>query len=226
MKSNRSDRYFFGALGVWFLVVTMVGFSPTFYLRPPGNSLASYIVVHGALATVWVLFFTLQAGLISARQRKLHRVLGLLSLPLCLAVVATGTLVAFRAVAWRADGILGTALNVATMVALVVLVALGVFDRQRPDRHKRFMATALMIFVSPAVSRWGHNGLIPEAAVFLLVLLPWFAMLAYDFLSRGSFHRVTLISKPAALALHLVAGLAAGTAPVEKLIRQIALSVS
>jgi len=51
-------------------------------------------------------------------------------------------------------------------------------------------------------------------------------MLAYDFRSRGSLHRVTLIGKPAALALHLLAGLAAGTAPVAKLIRQISQAVS
>jgi hypothetical protein len=134
--------------------------------------------------------------------------------------------VAFRAVAWRADGIQGAALNVATMVALVALVTLGVFDRQRPDRHKRFMAAALMIFVSPAAARWGHNGLIPEEAVLLLVLLPWFAMMAYDYRSRGSLHRVTLASLPAALALHLLMALAAGAAPVKLLIQQIAQSVS
>lgn len=226
MKTQQSDRYFFGALGAWFLLVTVIGFSPTFYLRPAGNPLAPYIVVHGVLATVWILFFLVQAGLICARQRKLHAALGLLSLPLSLAVAATGTLVALRAVAWRTDPILAAALNVTVMAALLLLVTLGFFDRKRPDRHKRFMATACMIFISPAASRWGHTGLIPETAVIGLVLLPWFAMIAYDYLFRGAVHRVTLIGMPAVLAAHVLAALMVGTASVEKFIRQIAASVS
>lgn len=226
MNPSQSDRYFFASLGVWFLVVTLVGFAPTFYLRSPGNPLAHYIVVHGVLATFWIIFFLLQAGLISANQRKVHGGLGLLSLPLCLAVAATGIFVAFREVAWRADGIKGAALNSATMMSLLVLVALGVLARQRSDRHKRFLASAMMIFVGPAAARWGHNGIIPESTVVLLVLLPWFAMLAYDYFSRGSLHRVTLLCMPAALALHFLAALAAGTAPVEKLIRQISQALS
>lgn len=224
MHSRTSDRYFFGALGAWFLLVTMVGFSPSFYLRPPGNPLASYLVVHGVFATAWILLFIVQAGLISATKRKLHATLGWLSMPLCLAVVVTGLLVTFKASAWRADPILGAALNIATMAALVVLVALGALHRRRPDRHKRFMAAAYMIFVGPAASRWGHTGLIPEAAVILLVLLPWFAMLAYDHFSRGSMHPVTAIGLPAALGLHGLAALAARMDGVGHLVAWIAQS--
>jgi uncharacterized membrane protein YozB (DUF420 family) len=222
MNPHRSDRYFFGALGAWFLLVTLVGFSPTFFFRSAGNPLPGYMRLHGILATVWVLLFAVQTGLLSARQRKLHATLGMLSLPVCLAVAATATLTTFHAVAWRKDAILGTALNGATVAALLVLVALGVLQRRRPDAHKRYMATAFMIFVSPAASRWGHNGLIPESAVVGLVLLPWIALLTYDYRSRGALHRVSLIAMPGVLAGHMLASLAAASAAFESLVRRIA----
>ncbi len=112
MNAQQSDRYFFTGLAIWAFLLTAIGFSPTFYLRPAEQApLPFYIILHGVPASIWVLFFLLQANLISAQQRKLHATLGLLSIPLCLAVAATGAVVALGSIEHHGNPIWGVCLS-------------------------------------------------------------------------------------------------------------------
>lgn len=227
MNTQKSDRYFFTGLGLWAFLLTFIGFSPTFYLRKGGmEPLPFYIVLHGVLASIWVLFFLLQAGLISARRHKLHATLGLISLPLCLAVAATGAVVALRSIAHRDNPIWGVCLSLNNVIGLVLFVFLGLRSRNRPDHHKRFMVLAIVPFLGPAAARWNYAGFVPEWGPPVLLFAPMIALFVYDYLSRKSIHPVTLIGFPCIIAWHVATVFLARIPAFENLVRRWAEMVS
>src|SRR6202043_1042610 len=72
------ERVFYSGMAVLLCVCIYIGFSPTYFqagvLRaaPPSPILH----VHGAVFTLWMLLFLVQAALISAHRVKWHRSLG------------------------------------------------------------------------------------------------------------------------------------------------------
>ncbi len=227
MSTQKSDRYFFTGLGIWAFLLTFIGFSPTFYLRPAAkDALPLYIVLHGVLASLWVLFFLLQAGLISAQQRKLHATLGLLSIPLCLAVAATGAVVALRSLEHQGNPIWHVCLSLNNVLYLLLFVVLGIRSKNRPDYHKRFMVLALVPFLGPSAARWNYAGFVPAWGPPMLTFAPMIAMFVYDYLSRKSIHRVTLIGFPCVIAWGVMTVFLARIPAFENLVRHLARMVS
>ena len=58
----RADRWFFGLAGLWFVALTLVGFSPTFYWRSNPVPLPFHLIIHGVLYSTWIL--VLVAGIL------------------------------------------------------------------------------------------------------------------------------------------------------------------
>jgi hypothetical protein len=56
------------------LLVVIVGFSPTFYLRSAFNApeLSWRVLVHGLILTAWFLAFALQAALVARRRTGVY----------------------------------------------------------------------------------------------------------------------------------------------------------
>ena len=76
---NRTvERFFFSGMAILLCVVVFIGFSPTYFragmLRAPLPS--PILHFHGAVFTLWMVLFVVQAGLISARRVAWHRSLG------------------------------------------------------------------------------------------------------------------------------------------------------
>src|SRR5205823_2451787 len=76
---NRTvERIFYSGMAVLLCICVYIGFSPTYFgvgmLRAPLPS--PILHVHGAIFTLWMLLFTVQAALISARRVKWHRTFG------------------------------------------------------------------------------------------------------------------------------------------------------
>lgn len=69
----QTDRMFFSLCGLWFVVLTLVGFSPTFYLRESPEPLPTRLIVHGVVNSAWVVLFLVQALLIAAHRPLLAR---------------------------------------------------------------------------------------------------------------------------------------------------------
>src|SRR5262245_37886246 len=79
------------------LVITFIGFAPSFYMPEagrPGNS--DLLDLHGALFTAWLLLFFIQAALVPAGKKDLHRRLGVFSLALAVPMVGIGALAVFK----------------------------------------------------------------------------------------------------------------------------------
>lgn len=83
------DRRFYGAAWSAALVVVLVGFARTYYLKfrfgtPP---LSFLLQLHGALMTSWFALFFLQLRLVAVRRVDLHRRLGVFGAGLAASIV-------------------------------------------------------------------------------------------------------------------------------------------
>jgi len=97
---------FYLASAAALLLVVLVGFAPTFYLRSafdgpefswrggPGGvqELSWRVLLHGLILTSWFFAFALQAALVAARRTALHQALGWAGATIGLAVIISGGL--------------------------------------------------------------------------------------------------------------------------------------
>jgi len=202
-------RFYLGSAAVLLLVV-LVGFSKTFYLRGAFGApeLKWSVFVHGLILTSWFLMFFLQAALVAGRRTALHRSLGWAGAAVGLAVIVSGGLatpyrMAELAAQGRLEALMATApiivwSNTASIVAFAILLAAAIALRRRPDTHKRLMLLASISIIQPAfarIFRWpvfeapGIEGvMLAVAASFVMVG----ALILYDLLSRKTLHPATL----------------------------------
>jgi hypothetical protein len=177
-ESMECRRFFLGA-SITMLLIVLVGFAPTFYLRsyfptarPPAPS---YVYWHGAVMTAWYLLLVAQTALVSARRSDLHRRLGLAGIVLALGVLGTGLYVNTNLVP-RLEA-LGVQLPPAReqfiafvvisgrffLVAFAMLVAAAVLLRRRRAVHARLMFLASLTTIGAALGpdRWLGAAAVP-----------------------------------------------------------------
>jgi hypothetical protein len=211
-------KFYLGSATVLLLIV-IVGFAPTFYLRAafsaPESSwrggvpeLSWRVFVHGLILTAWFLMFTLQAALVAGRRTGLHRALGWAGAAIGLAVVISGGLATpYRMAELAAQGrplwpnrttsILVWS-NTTSIVAFAILLAAAIVLRRRPDTHKRLMLLASISIIQPAfgrIFRWPVFEAPPLEILMLSVAAPFAlvgALIVYDVLSRKSLHPATV----------------------------------
>jgi hypothetical protein len=211
-------KFYMGSAAALLLVV-LVGFAPTFYLRSAFGGpefswrggvpeLSWRVLVHGLILTSWFLAFALQAALVAARRTALHRALGWAGAAIGLAVIISGGLATpYRMAELAAQGrplwpnrttsILVWS-NTASIVAFAILLAAAIVLRRRPDTHKRLMLLASISIIQPAfgrIFRWPVFEAPPLEVLMLSVAAPFAlvgALIVYDFLSRKSLHPATV----------------------------------
>jgi hypothetical protein len=99
-RRRNLDHRFFVVFAAAVVTAVLVGFGPTFYLKPFFNSppvARTIIYVHGFVMAAWVLLFVTQVFLISSKRIKLHQKLGFAGLGLAILVFVTGILVTIGA---------------------------------------------------------------------------------------------------------------------------------
>ncbi len=232
-KSARADRvrawrWFFPTVSVVLLSVVLIGFAPTFYLRPlfTARPLPTYLYVHGTVLTSWFALVVAQTCLVAAGRTDLHRRLGVVAVLNAGLVMLLSAVVAVRAVArYFAAGVdpaeiqfivIGDLVSLALFAGLIVV---AVRLRHRPDWHKRLMAVSCVVIIGPAIARLERLGLgVPVPAVLLSMLM---VLCAYDLVVLRRVHRATLWSSLvfaiAMGSLLLVVDTATGRAIIEAL---------
>ena len=195
--------FFFGAHLV-LLVVVLLGFSPSFYLRAAFHhitKLPPLLYVHGIVLTVWFLLTVMQGWLIRVHRPRLHRRLGYVAAGYSAIVIVFGMLANLRLISEidsPADGenivIWG---NFFALVLFAAFVSLAVVFRKRPEAHKRLMLLASVSIVGPALARFPRwpifaGGLAAGRNYAIAGLLTMLALLlAYDVVTRKKLHPAT-----------------------------------
>ncbi len=147
--------------GFFFLMLiglVILGFSKTYFFKLD-ESFPIFIHMHVLLVGAWLLLIAGQAFLIRADERSVHRQLGEVSYLLAPLIIISGIYLA-RAFYDHRLGTVGLEDNldflwwaVSHFVLFGVFFTLAMVYRKRTELHSRFMITASLLFVSPALLR-------------------------------------------------------------------------
>lgn len=161
--AGTSNRRLYTCFAVCSCLILFAGFAHTYYLRPVFETrrLALLLQLHGFLFTSWFVLFFVQARLVARHRVDLHRKLGLVGAvlaPLCAGVAIRVSFNAGRR-AFLADPTSvihsqqAAAMDFGTALMFLVLVAIALYLRRRPDSHKRIMVLACCSILLPAIGR-------------------------------------------------------------------------
>jgi len=181
-------------MAVAILLTAVVGFGPTYFFKPvhPSPPLSPLLHAHGMVFTAWLVLLIVQSGLVREERTDLHKRLGMFGAALAAGVVFLGLAVA-RDAARRgasADGMTPLAFMIFPVGQIVLFagfVAAGLWNRRRPELHRRLILLGTICMLTPALSRM--VGKQPVLAMFLTVGFVVVAMIQ-DWVSRRRVHPV------------------------------------
>src|SRR3981081_1857622 len=210
---NRAwDRMFFSAMALLVLASVLYGFARTYFLAgmvtaPLPNRL---IHVHGAAFTLWIVLLIVQTGLISARQIRVHRTLGLGGFGLAVVMVILGLFAAADALR-RGTGALGADAKTFFIVPITDMVLFSVFvffayrARSKPEAHKRLILIATIALMGAAVGRWPITFLQQHPPFVDIVLFGFLLLIViYDLFSLHRVSRTTMWASALCVGVHVV----------------------
>ena len=172
---------FYWLMGMVFVVILLVGFGPTYYLRPLSEqpSLTPTLHLHGLVFTAWTILYFAQTTLIRAQRQQLHRRLGIVGVLLLVAMLWSGYRVAVERIAEGRPVPLGEpatflAFQFGLLMALAALVASAIYFRHQAQLHKRLMLMATLCMLVPAIGRISRQLFVelnPAFVTSILVIL-------------------------------------------------------
>jgi len=209
----RAASWFFAGMATVLLVIVLLGFSRTFYLRElfDVRPIGFWVWVHGIVLTAWFVGLVLQTALVAARRTDIHRRSGWALAALGVAVVGTSTWITLGTVAAAlANGFDASVVqvlaprivwgNYAGALTFALLVGAAVALRRNAQAHKRLMLLASISIISPAVARimqWPVFGAEINANFFVIAFVSSFVLAgvvaAYDLATRKRLHPATLL---------------------------------
>lgn len=180
--ARRYDGAFFLGLAVWLLMLNLVGFAPSFYLRSNLEPLPLPVLVHGAVYTGWIVVFMLQASLMSWGQAWIHRRVGVLAAAWLLVMVPAGAWPVLHKAALGTKSVDEAGFNLTTLALGLVLAFSGLRYRNTPYLHKRLMLLATMVFSVAAADRVALLTGLQDVRMFrkVLAIVPALALIVYD----------------------------------------------
>jgi hypothetical protein len=188
----RQGRLFHTGMAVALLLTAVVGFGPTYFFKPIHASppLPPLLHVHGMVFTAWLLLLIVQSGFIRAERVDLHKRLGMVGALLAALVIGLGFAVAIYAArrGTSADGMSPLGFMIFPLGQILLFggfVAAGLWNRRKPDLHRRFILVGTICMMTPAISRMVDKRSV--LAMFLTVAFVIVAMI-YDWLTRRRVH--------------------------------------
>src|SRR5438067_6504280 len=201
-----SERKFYSRMALFLVLLVLLGFGPSFYLRGvvpsyprPNPTLPPTVILHGTVFTIWMALIIAQTQLISARKHEIHMRLGKLTMLLAIVMIPVMYLTGVWQVA-RAnqppftDPLTWTILPMSVIIPFAVLVWQGWTHRRNAQWHKRLMLSAAMLVVmGPAIARLplAPPTLIGMTILLLLGLTLFIPLYVWDRRTVGHSHPAT-----------------------------------
>jgi len=162
-SERRYDRRLYLGASLIFLALVFWTFARTFYLRPFFGTppLSALLHIHGAVMTGWVVLLVAQTSLIAAHRVQWHRRLGVFGAVWAALVVLVGSITTLHAAAREVRGhtdfaaaqVTITSLDLLQMLSFAGFVAIAIWQRHRPDYHKRLMLLTIACMLPDALAR-------------------------------------------------------------------------
>jgi hypothetical protein len=200
-RRSRRLRYFFPGMAVFSVEIAATGFTPEVRRFAAGTFPIPWILhVHAAIMLAWLGAFALQAWLGATGQTALHRRVGPYAVALGCLACASMVFVELRTniahpqlrtpsdLDWKLPGPF-------VFVTFGAFLAWAVYERRRPQWHKRLMTFAVFLSLDAAIQRFiwipMDFGFWPFAATLNIFLLA--PMIGYDLRTlNGRLHPVTV----------------------------------
>jgi hypothetical protein len=200
-----AERVFYSGMAILLCVCVFIGFSPTYYqagmLRAPLPS--PILHIHGAVFTLWMLLFVVQAAFISARRVRWHRSLGTIAFCLPPIMIVLGVIAAIDALHRQVtigplDPSVSAAIPLIGIAGFAIVIYASWRARRRPDAHKRLILIATTGLVGAAFGRfpWTRIGLPPAAGAVTGIGTMLLILLIYEFITIRRLHRSTMWAAP------------------------------
>jgi hypothetical protein len=205
-EARDSERKFYSRMALALVVVVLIGFGPSFYLRGivppyprPNPTLPPSVLLHGGLLTLWILAFVAQTQLVAARKTHLHMKLGAATLVLALLIIPMMYLIAVWQVGRANQPPFTTPLEwtivpLAVIPVYTILLWNGWRRRREAQWHKRLMLCATIVVVlGPSFGRMPIApptliGFTIQHAVGLILFVP---LMLWDRRTVGHIHPAT-----------------------------------
>jgi hypothetical protein len=215
-----SERRFYSRMAVFLVVVVILGFAPSFYLRGivpayprPNPTLPPGVMFHGLMFTLWMALLVVQTQLVSTRRVENHMKLGTAAMLLAIALMPVMYLTAVWAVPREShppftDSLNWTAIPLAVIPAFAFLIYEAWRRRRQAQWHKRLMLGATIMFAAgPGFSRiplappsfWGFT-----AQLLIGTALLYAPLFIWDRRTQGKVHPATWTGYAVATAAAII----------------------
>ena len=201
-----SERKFYSRMAIFLVVLVLLGFGPSFYLRGivpayprPNPTLPLPVILHGSVFTLWMALIVMQTQLISARKHAVHMNLGKLGMLFAILMVPVMYMTAVGQVA-RAnqppytDPLTWTIVPLSVIFPFAIVVWNGWAHRRDVQFHKRMMlSAAIMVVMGPAIGRLplAPPTLLGGSILLVLGLACFIPMFVHDRRTVGHAHPAT-----------------------------------
>ena len=188
-------------LGLWMFAIVVIGFWPTYFSPLLRGTLAIPTVVHAhALVFLGWMGLLMAQVIVAARGNiRLHRRIGRWGIAYGCVVIVIGLIVGpanavikFNSGVWTRDEAARSLLvTFGDMVSFAIWFGAAIWNRARPEVHKRLMVVATVVLLFAALARWTfvESGL-ARAGIWLS---PIFIGMVYDWITRRRVHPVYII---------------------------------
>jgi hypothetical protein len=205
LVNRTAERVFYSGMAIVLCVCVFIGFSPTYFraglMRAPLPS--PILHIHGAVFTLWMLLFIVQAAFISARRVKWHRSFGTVAFCLPPIMIVLGVIAAIDALhrgvkIGPLDPAVSAAIPLIGIVGFTIVIYAAWRARRRPDAHKRLVLIATMDLVAAAFGRfpWARIGLPPAAGAVTGLGILLLILVVFELISMHRIHRSTMWAAP------------------------------
>ena len=196
-SQRRFDRRLYLSASLVFLALVFWTFARTFYLKPFFGTppLSALLHIHGVVMSGWVVFLVVQTGLVATHQVRWHRRIGVVGAVWAGLVVLFGSVTTLNAAArevrahaeFAAGQVVITSLDLLQMLFFAGFVATAIWQRHRPDYHKRLMLLTIACMLPDALARLPVSFMTNQ---LILVGMDGFIVLCVglDTLWRGRLH--------------------------------------
>ncbi len=144
-------------LGYFFLLIlplTFLGFYKSYFNQfPTFKDSNTFIHLHAAVASIWILMLIVQPLLIRYKQNKLHRQLGKLSYLIFPLLVLSFIPQMIRII--HSDNPIFLYFPLSDGIMLTICYSLAIYYRKNSSKHMRYMIGTALVFLSPTLGRIG-----------------------------------------------------------------------
>lgn len=216
---------FYQGMAILFLVLTFVGFAPTFFLRSlyTDQPLPIRFHIHGFFSASWVLIFLFQTFFIANGKITFHQRIGILGALVASGVLLSGLAILYYLVAsypangWKLGQISSLVWgNIAILICFSVFVSIGIALRSRPQTHKRLTLFATLSIMGQPLTRIGHFDLFRVSDLLMIndaiyglggIIVLFLIIGIYDMQVLGRPHRTFWWAMSFQLGLTIVGGI-------------------